>query len=68
MPAKKVSAKIVTATSKIANIGDVLLQDEGHDWEVDAIHLTSKSGTSIDSVVCKYELKNGKWVLVCRKV
>lgn len=67
MAKKHVSQKLTLTSSKIANIGDLLLGEEGHDWEVDEIHLVPKNGSPNDKIICKNVLENGKWVLKCTK-
>ena len=67
MAKKNVSQKLTFASSKIANIGDLLLNEEGHDWELDELHLVPKNGATGEKIICKYVLENGKWVLKCTK-
>ncbi len=59
--------KITLSMSKIANLGDLLLGEDGHPWELDELHLTPKGGDSNEKIICKYVLENGKWVLKCVK-
>lgn len=67
MANKNASKKITQATLKIANVADFILGEEGHDWQVDELHLVPKSGPGKDKIVCKYELVNGEYVLKCTK-
>lgn len=67
MAKKNVSKKIISSTGKIANLGDLLLSEEGHEWELDELHLVPKNGVSPEKIVCKYVLVNGDWVLQCTK-
>ena len=67
MAKKNVSKKLTLAFSKIANIGDILLNEEGNDWEFDELHLVPKNDVTGEKIICKYVLENGKWVLKCTK-
>lgn len=68
MAIKNVSKKLVSTTAKIANVADLLLNEDGHnDWEIDEIHLTPKDARDNDRVICKWVKENDKWVLKCRK-
>ena len=67
MANKKASAKLTFTSTKIANVGDLLLGEEGQDWEIDELHLVSKSKDNTEKVVCKYFFEGGKWVLKCTK-
>lgn len=66
MAKKIVSKKLVNSTSKISNIADLLLTEEGHgDWEIDQIHITRKATVTAEKVVCKWVEENGEWVFKC---
>lgn len=67
---QKISQSLFEATSKITNVADFLLNEEGQqDWEVDAIHLTPKGAApdASERVVCKYVFEHGRWVLKCHR-
>lgn len=64
---KIISKKLESATTKIANVADLLLTEAGQtNWEIDEIHLTSKNGIANSKVICKYEMVNGEEKLVCK--
>jgi hypothetical protein len=67
--AKSAGKKISLSTGKIAEIGNQLLNLEGHnEWEVDEIRLVKKNGVSQESLVCRWEKNEyGEWELKCFK-
>lgn len=67
MPGKNAPKRLTVSSNKIANVADLLLGEDGHEWELEELHLVPKGGNIDDRVVCKWEKINGKWVLVCKK-
>lgn len=67
MAKKLISKKMITASTKLANVGDFLLSEEGHEWEIDEFHLVPTDPNSNDRIVCRYVFEGGRWVLVCTR-
>lgn len=67
MANKNAPKKVTSSSSKIANISNLLLAEDGHTLKVDELHLTSTTDGIQSKVVCKYVLVNGQWVLKCTK-
>jgi hypothetical protein len=67
--AKKIkSKKLLDLTAKISNIGDLLMADDNHDWEIDELRFTNRHNPAAPmGIVCKWEKKAGKWVLLCKQ-
>lgn len=66
MPSKKIQSKLISSTSKIANIADLLLNEDGHEnWEIDEIHLKPKNNND-DRIICKYIKVGEDYEMECR--
>ncbi len=68
MAKKKFSSKINVTSTRIAEMGNTLLNIDGYsDWEIKELHLNRASDEG-DSVVCKWvKLSNGSWKLICKR-
>jgi hypothetical protein len=60
--AKKISQKLTESSMKIHEIGDKLLNLDGHDgYKISEIHFSNDTNT----IICRWVLENGKWVYKC---
>jgi hypothetical protein len=62
----RITKKLTSTVEKISEDGTLLLNDEGHNFQIESIHLTSIEDPNI-RVICKWEIQNGRRVRVCRR-